>query len=377
VFKVVGVVSVGSGGAAPTAYAYFYTIGGQKVATIQCTSTCSISSANVYFGGKLIRSNGVTVATDRLGSVRANVNGERMSYYPYGQERTSTADGREKFGTYFRDGPGQDYADQRYYNQAGAFWSPDPGGLKTANPMNPGSWNRYAYALGDPINRFDPWGMASHSVGEGGDLNLPPEDPCWGQPGPSCNSSLDPTNPDGPDPSSNTSGSGTINISNLSTTSFAAISVQNQLRWIKQELLDGDDPSCNDWLKDNQSGIAWMLGDSPGSTMKVGVGNFSDSSTNAVSGTGGTNLTPGSMIITVNVNGGFFNTGSGQYGTSIPSGTFEGQIFILLHELAHGLVGSGGGFRDNDNNPTDQTYNNQQVLENCGATIRRAAGGYN
>ena len=38
-----------------------------------------------------------------------------------------TADGREKFGTYTRDNPGQDYADQRYYNSnAGSFFSPDP-----------------------------------------------------------------------------------------------------------------------------------------------------------------------------------------------------------------------------------------------------------
>jgi len=38
-----------------------------------------------------------------------------MRYAPYGDERTSTADGREKWGTYFRDaGTGNDYADQRY-----------------------------------------------------------------------------------------------------------------------------------------------------------------------------------------------------------------------------------------------------------------------
>ena len=61
---------------------------------------------NVYFGGKLVKSKGVVVVTDRLGSVRANSNGERMTYYPYGEEKTSTADGREKFGTYTRDNRG-------------------------------------------------------------------------------------------------------------------------------------------------------------------------------------------------------------------------------------------------------------------------------
>lgn len=160
-----------AGSTTPLAQAFFYTLDGHKVANIQCTASyysdgtsylqgCALSGgSSLYFGGKLIRSNGVTVVTDRLGSVRGNANGERMSYLPYGQERTSTADGREKFGTYVRDGAGQDYADQRYYNpQIGAFWSPDPGGVKTADPTNPGSWNRYAYVQGDPINFNDPTG---------------------------------------------------------------------------------------------------------------------------------------------------------------------------------------------------------------------------
>jgi len=39
------------------------------------------------------------------------------------------------------------YADQRYYNpNYGSFWSPDPLGLRGANPRNPTSWNRYAYS---------------------------------------------------------------------------------------------------------------------------------------------------------------------------------------------------------------------------------------
>jgi RHS repeat-associated protein len=113
-----------------------------------------------YFGRRLIKIND-WVAVDRLGSVRSTGSGaERIAYYPWGEERTTTADGRIKFGTYVRDsGPnGQDYADQRYYNQMGAFWSPDPGGIATADPNNPGSWNRYAYAYGDSINFFDPPG---------------------------------------------------------------------------------------------------------------------------------------------------------------------------------------------------------------------------
>jgi len=102
--------------------------------------------------------------TDRLGSVRfVNSAGSiASSYYPYGEERVSTADSREKFATYFRDSGlgGQDYADQRYYNNlTGRFWSPDPGGISTANAKDPGSWNRYAYTQGDPVNFRDSRGL--------------------------------------------------------------------------------------------------------------------------------------------------------------------------------------------------------------------------
>ena len=106
------------------------------------------------------------VVTDRLGSVRAyQTNGtwRTLSYFPFGEEKTPvTPDGAEKFGTYVRDSTlgSQDYAMQRYYSpNAGRFNSPDPGGVKTANPRDPGSWNRYAYVQGDPINGFDPKGL--------------------------------------------------------------------------------------------------------------------------------------------------------------------------------------------------------------------------
>lgn len=49
---------------------------------------------------------------DRLGSDRESGG----PYLPYGEESSATANGTEKFGTYFRDSfTGMDYADQRYY----------------------------------------------------------------------------------------------------------------------------------------------------------------------------------------------------------------------------------------------------------------------
>ena len=143
---------------------YFYGIGGQKLATMVCVGPEDAQGCtptyNVYFGGKLVKSNGAVVATDRLGSVRASSNGDRMTYYPYGEERTSTADGREKFGTYMRDSVSQDYADQRYYAVGmGRFNVPDP--YKASEGVSsPWSWNRYSYTGGDPINFGDPTGQA-------------------------------------------------------------------------------------------------------------------------------------------------------------------------------------------------------------------------
>ena len=163
---------------------YFYGIGGQKLVTQVCQTTesgwgCGDRQYNVYFGGKLVKSKGVVVVTDRLGSVRANSNGERMSYYPYGEEKTTTADGREKFGTYTRDNASTDYADQRYYAVGmGRFNSADPY-RNSAGARDPGSWNRYAYVGGDPLNFIDPHGTRRVCIGPADDRT------CWDEPDPS------------------------------------------------------------------------------------------------------------------------------------------------------------------------------------------------
>jgi RHS repeat-associated protein len=156
---------------------YFYGITGQKLMTTICTYNsigqlnCSGGSSYLYFGSRLIQANGSLVVTDRLGSVRAkNTAGSwtQTSYFPWGEERTTTPDGTEKFGTYYRDGPGQDYAEQRYYNNGtGRFWSVDPGGMGAANPSTPISLNRYAYVNGDPVNYGDPSGRILVYAGGG------------------------------------------------------------------------------------------------------------------------------------------------------------------------------------------------------------------
>ena len=159
-----------------TEYVYFYGVGGQKLATYQVVSSpfsLTQVSLNVYFGGKLIRADGVAVASDRLGSVTGrsaaadSPSVTSHDYYPYGAEiGGATSGNRDKFGTYHRDAStALDYADQRYY-------APGNGRFLTADPYEasggagePGSWNRYPYVGGDPVNFGDPSGLASCPAG--------------------------------------------------------------------------------------------------------------------------------------------------------------------------------------------------------------------
>ena len=62
--------------------------------------------------------------------------------------------------TYTRDSfTGLDYADQRFYaSSLGRFNTADPF-RPSADAKLPGSWNRYAYVVGDPIRFIDPRGL--------------------------------------------------------------------------------------------------------------------------------------------------------------------------------------------------------------------------
>jgi RHS repeat-associated protein len=151
---------------------YLYGIDGRKVATYQCSTgpnpyqfSCGSPTFDTYWKGKLVKSKGWEVTTDRLGSVRWARDDGWRAYYPYGEERWGSNDNREKFGTYVRDNSEQDYADHRYYGPGtGRFFTPDPYKATPISPTNPrisGSWNRFVYANDDPINGIDPLGWAT------------------------------------------------------------------------------------------------------------------------------------------------------------------------------------------------------------------------
>jgi RHS repeat-associated protein len=149
---------------------YFYGVGGQKLVTYRVASNgfwLVDPVRNVYFGGKVIRADGEAVVQDRLGSVVAR-GSEKKDYFPYGEEiGVATAGNRDKYGTYHRDQTtGLDYADQRYYKGLqGRFLTSDPYEA-SGGAAEPGSWGRYAYVGGDPVNYRYPKGLESQGPGD-------------------------------------------------------------------------------------------------------------------------------------------------------------------------------------------------------------------
>ena len=111
---------------------------------------------NLYFAGKRLGTQ------DRLGS--------SGTFYPYGEEYTTTQQNTFKFATYYRDATTLDYAKNRYYSSTiGRFMTPDPY-RNSAGTADPGSWNRYAYTRNDPVNRVDPFGLDDCTPSEGVDF---------------------------------------------------------------------------------------------------------------------------------------------------------------------------------------------------------------
>ncbi len=99
------------------------------------------------------------INTDQNGAVTA-----RHDYQPFGEEIERSTYGadtvRKQFTSYERDNEiALDFAQARYFNAGfGRFSSPDP--LQaSARSGQPQTWNRYTYALNNPLRFVDPDGM--------------------------------------------------------------------------------------------------------------------------------------------------------------------------------------------------------------------------
>jgi RHS repeat-associated protein len=139
-----------------------YTPGGQKLAAYTLspdTSSCGVTpclnaalaTSDQYFGGRRL------AVMDQLGSTGTS-SSPGPSYFPWGEPRGTNPQDAWSYASYWTDSAtGLDYANNRYYSDAyGRFMTPDGG--KGAHASDPGSWNKYAYTRGDPVNRADPSG---------------------------------------------------------------------------------------------------------------------------------------------------------------------------------------------------------------------------
>jgi RHS repeat-associated protein len=114
--------------------------------------------------------------TDHLGSVRAITNSvgatvSRHDYFPFGVEASPQPPSynTHQYTGHERDKEtGLDYMLARYYGAGvGRFVSVDPT-QRSVRDVAPQTWNRFSYALNNPINRVDPDGEASFLVARNG-----------------------------------------------------------------------------------------------------------------------------------------------------------------------------------------------------------------
>ena len=170
-----------------------------RMAEQQKGSTCSSSYQEIVYGpmGKLALMNASTLTkafvalpagaeavytssglayyrhADWLGSSRLATTTSRTLYYsvayaPFGENYAGSGTQDLSFTGQNQDtkssssgGAGglYDFLYREHTPVQGRWLSPDPAGLAAVNPMNPQSWNRYAYVTNNPLALIDPLGL--------------------------------------------------------------------------------------------------------------------------------------------------------------------------------------------------------------------------
>lgn len=155
--KVIAEYQNGAAVASPTRE-YVYS-GGTLLAKIDSTGT------NYYHQDQLSN----RLITNSSGTVSA-----QLGHFPFGESWYNASNDKLLFSSYERDSEsGNDYAMARYQvNRLGRFSSPDVRGGSLNDPQ---SINRYAYALNDPCNLSDPFGLSpcTLKIGLNGQTLLP------------------------------------------------------------------------------------------------------------------------------------------------------------------------------------------------------------
>jgi RHS repeat-associated protein len=111
--------------------------------------------------------NGTAIHThfDWLGNARLATTSSQtvagdVSYAPFGETYAASGNPFLSFTGMDSDTSSNLYDfPAREYGIQGRWPSPDPAGMDAVDPTNPQSWNRYAYALNNPLAMTDPTGM--------------------------------------------------------------------------------------------------------------------------------------------------------------------------------------------------------------------------
>ena len=153
---------------------YWYGMGGDPLDETDAQGNTNNSSFNeyVFFDGKRIarrdyQNNVFYHFADHLGTTRVSTNSSGTicydaDFYPFGGERivTDSCDSAYKFTGKERDSEsGLDNFGARFDSSSlGRFMLPDPL-MESAKVWDPQTWNRYTYALNNPLLFIDPTGM--------------------------------------------------------------------------------------------------------------------------------------------------------------------------------------------------------------------------
>lgn len=120
---------------------------------------------------------------DWLGSSRLTSSPSRtvistIAYAPFGEAYATSGTTDADFTGQNQDTVSGDYdfPEREYTPRQGRWPQPDPGGLAAVDPMNPQSWNRYAYVLNNPLRATDPLGLDCVYDNENGTVTVVPGD---------------------------------------------------------------------------------------------------------------------------------------------------------------------------------------------------------
>ena len=107
------------------------------------------------------------LGSSRLASTPTRTIYSDSAYSPFGQSYSQSGTTDVTFTSQNQDTvPGlYDFPAREYAPSQGRWISPDPSGVISVNPSSPKTWNRYAYAVNNPLSMVDPNGECSQPSG--------------------------------------------------------------------------------------------------------------------------------------------------------------------------------------------------------------------